>query len=453
MPKTNKNITEVPFSLEKIIQGMPEQAYVLSTEGRLLAWNKNVEIISGYSGDELKNKFVGEFVSKDDKALVVDKLTELLANDDNIKTVAEYRLQTKSGKFIPVIALRSLLVVNDKRYVAGIIIDISKLKNNKEKLDTYIAELTHVKNQLQDHYRKIERLSQSETKLKDRLHFNTEAFNSKLINNMPGIFYAYEKVGEKFFLKKWNKNYTIDLGYPEEELLNKEAHQFFTKKEYEKVKVGVAEVFTTGKAQVEYYTLHKSGKQIPYFYEAYPFEDKGRQYFIGVGLDISDRYALEQKQKRQGAEKRKARKVIEAKERELVATALHISKTSKIIGYTLKRIDELLKTHTEIEICNDLIHIKKDLELQSPKHDNWETFKLLFTEVHKDFFDNLKEKHPSLTKTELKFSAYLRIHLDSSQISSALHVTNEAIRKNRYRIRKKLGLSPKDSLEDYISKF
>ncbi|RLD37398.1 MAG: hypothetical protein DRI89_15230, partial [Bacteroidetes bacterium] len=162
---------------------------------------------------------------------------------------------------------------------------------------------------------------------------------------------------------------------------------------------------------------------------------------------------LEQKQKRQEAEKRKARKVLEAKERELVATALHISKTSKIIGYTLKRIDELLKIHTEIEICNDLIHIKKDLELQSPKHDNWETFKLLFTEVHKDFFDKLKEKHPSLTKTELKFSAYLRIHLDSSQISSALHVTNEAIRKNRYRIRKKLGLSPKESLEDYIARF
>jgi len=173
--------------------------------------------------------------------------------------------------------------------VAGIIIDISKLKNNKEKLDNYIAELTQVKNQLQDHYRKIEELNQSEIELKDRLHFNTDAFNSKLINNLPGLFYAYEKVGEKFFLKKWNKNYTIDLGYPEEELLNKEAHQFFTKSEYEKVKVGVAKVFTTGKAQVEYYTLHKSGKQIPYFYEAFPFEDNARQYFIVIGLDIADR--------------------------------------------------------------------------------------------------------------------------------------------------------------------
>jgi len=449
----NLNTPKAPFSLEKIIKGMPEQAYVLSTEGRLLTWNKNVEIISGYSSDELKNKFVGEFVNNEDKAQVADNLTELLANENNEKIVVEYNLQTKSGKSIPVIVLRSLLVVNNKRYVAGIIIDISKLKNNKEKLDNYIAELTQVKNQLQNHYRKIEELSQSEIELKNRLHFNTEAFNSKLINNMPGLFYAYEKVGEKFFLKKWNKNYTIDLGYSDEELLNKEAHQFFTKKEYEKVRVGVAEVFTTGKAQVEYYTLHKSGKQIPYFYEAFPFEDKGRQYFIGIGLDISDRYALEKKHLRQEREKRRAKKILDANKRELVATALQISKTGKIIETTLEHIDQLLKDHSETDVCNDLIKIKKDLELQSTEQDNWEVFKLQFTEIHKDFFNNLKAKHPSLTKTELKFCAYLRIHLSSSQISSVLNVTNEGIKKSRYRIRKKLELSPKDSLEDYISTF
>ena len=449
----DKSSTKVPFSLEKIIQGMPEQAYVLSTEGRLLSWNKNVEIISGYSSDELKNKLVTEFVKKDDKARAVEKLTELLANDDNKKIVVEYNLQTKSGKIIPVIALRSLLVVNDKRYVAGIIIDISKLKNNKERLDSYIAELTQVKNQLQDHYRKIERLHQSEIELKERLHFNTNAFNSKLINNLPGLFYAYEKVGEKFFLKKWNKNYIIDLGYSEEELLNKEAHQFFTKKEYEKVKVGVAKVFTSGKALVEYYTLHKSGKQIPYFYEAYPFEDKGRQYFIGIGLDISDRYALEQKQKRQEREKRKAKKNLDLNKRELVATALQVSKSSKIIETTLKRINQLLEKHSGTDVCDDLLQVTKDLELQGAEQDNWEVFKLLFTEVHKDFFNKLKAKHPALTKTELKFCAYLRIHLSSSQISSVLNVTNEGVKKTRYRIRKKLDLSPKDSLEDYISTF
>ena len=453
MSEISKDILKVPFSLEKIIKGLPVCAFVFSKEGKLLTWNKNVETLLGYSVDELNNKFASGFIYKDDKERVIMKFMEILAGSVNKEPFIKYRVQTKSGKGIPVIAIRSLLIVDGNKYMVGLLIDISKLKNNKEELAIHIAEINHFRNQLQDHFRKLEKLQQSEIEFKDLLRFNTEAFNSRLINNMPGLFYAYEKVGEKFFLKKWNKNYTIDLGYSDEELLNKEAHQFFTKKEYEKVKVGVAKVFTTGKAQVEYYTLHKSGKQIPYFYEAYPFEDKGRQYFIGIGLDISDRYALEQKQKRQEREKRRAKKILDASKRELVATALQISKTSRIHKYILKRIDALLAKHSETGICNDLNFIKNDLKIQSFEQDNWGVFKLRFKEVHIDFFNKLKIKHPALTKSELKFCAYLRIHLSSSQIASVLNVTHEAIKKTRYRIRKKLNLSPKDSLEDYIAKF
>jgi len=115
----------------------------------------------------------------------------------------------------------------------------------------------------------------------------------------------------------------------------------------------------------------------------------------------------------------------------LLATALQISKTSKIIESTLKHIDQLLKDHSETDVCNNLILIKKDLELQNTEQDNWEIFKLQFTEIHKDFFNKLKAKHPALTKTESKFCAYLRIHLSSSQISSVLNVTNEGIKKNQ----------------------
>lgn len=53
-----------------------------------------------------------------------------------------------------------------------------------------------------------------------------------------------------------------------------------------------------------------------------------------------------------------------------------------------------------------------------------------FTVVHKDFFDKLRVIHPTLSKSELKFCAYLKIHLDSSQIASVLSITNEGIKKS-----------------------
>ncbi len=450
---SKKDIPEVPFSLDKIVKGMPECAYVFSKEGKLLTWNKNVEILSEYSADELKNIFVSELIYKDDKERVVRKFMEMLAEGDDKERLIEYRIQVNSGKIIPVIAMRSLLVVDGNKYMVGILIDISKIKNNKEKLNTHIAEINFVKTQLQDYYHGIEKLNQAKIEFKDRLFFNAKEFSNKLINSLPGIFYVYEKVGDKFFLKRWNKNLESNLGYPGEELLNMQPYQFFTKKDYIKVEQAIMQVFTTGVAQVKAPIIHKDGQKILYLYQAYIFEDKGREYFMGVGMDMSVQDALERKHQRQEREKRKAKEKSDANKRELIATALQISKTSKIIESTLRSINELLEKCPVTEICDDLINIRKDLELESTEQDNWEIFKLRFTEVHKYFFNNLKAKHPALTKSELKFCAYLRINLSSSQISTALHVTNEAIRKTRYRIRKKLNLLRTDSLEDYISKF
>ena len=174
---------------------------------------------------------------------------------------------------------------------------------------------------------------------------------------------------------------------------------------------------------------------------------------MGLGLDISLQLKLEQEKKQEKAEKHKAQKKLVSKEKELITTALQISETSKLISSTLKRIDKLAYKNKDSKIVEELVNIKKDLHQQSTEQDNWEVFKLQFIEVHNDFFSNLKDKHPTLTKSELKFLAYLRINLSSSQISSIQNVTKEAIKKTRYRIRKKFNLQPKDSLEDYICNF
>ena len=452
---SEKDIPEVPFSLEKIIKGMPECAYVFSNDGKLLAWNKSVEILSEYSADELKNIFVSELIYKDDMERVVEKFVEILTGGDDKERLIEYRIQVKSGKVIPVIAIRSLLVVDGNKYLVGILIDISKIKNDKEKLNTQIAEINLVKKQLQDYYHGIEKLNQAEIELKDRLFFNAKEFSNKLINSLPGIFYVYEKVGDKFFLKRWNKNLESNLGYSGKELLNMQPYQFFTKKDYVKVEQAIMEIFTNGTTQIKAPIIYKDGRQVPYFYQAYIFEDKGKLFFMGVGLDMSIQDALERKHQRQEREKRKAQKILDENKRELVATALEISRTSKTIEYALSRIDDILENHTEsgTEICNNLILVKNDLKLQIKGQDNWEIFKLRFTEVHKDFFGRLKINYPSLTKSELKFCAYLRINLTSSQISSVLNISNEGIKKTRYRIRKKLNLMRNSSLEDYIAKF
>ncbi len=457
MPKKFKIIKKVPFSIDIIIQGMPEISYVLSKEGRLLTWNKNMEIIFGYSKDELQNKFVSEFIHKDDKERIVKRFMEMLSTNNNSERSIEYKIVTKSGEVIPILALRSLITVDGKGYIMGIAIDISKFKKDKTNLKVHVKEMFHLKNQLLDYYSEIEKMNQAEIELKEKLFLNAKNFNNKLIDNLPGIFYLYEKIDDKFFLKKWNENFTYDLGYLDGELLNVQPHKFFSEKEYKKAEEAIAQIFTIGSAKVEIYTTHKNGKQIPYYYQGFHFKDSGRTYFMGIGIDISIRYTLEEERNLQKIEKLKEKERSDTNKKELVVTALQISKTSKIIRSTLKQIDDILEKQVEnnlnIEIFNDLKTIKNKLKSQIIQQNNWEVFRLRFTKVHKNFFNDLKKEHPSITKTELKFCSYLKIQLSSSEISSISNVTKEAIKKTRYRIRKKLELLPNDSLEDYIAKY
>jgi len=296
-------------------------------------------------------------------------------------------------------------------------------------------------------------MSLAEKEKLEAVLLDTEGFNNKLINCLPGIFFLYEKIGDQFFIKKWNNNYTKDLGYPEDEILNMQPHQFFLNEEYVKAETAINQIFISGSTKVELYTSHKDGSQIPYYYEGYFLEDRGKTYFMGVGIDISPLCELKKQQKRDEEEKIKTKELLDKNKKELLIIAIQIGTTNKIITDAVKDINEIIKKQKDPENCKGLLTISNNLKSQINNQNNWEIFKIRFTKVHKYFFNNLEEKHPTLSKSELKFCAFLRIRLSSTQISYVRNVSSDAIKKTRYRIRKKMDLSPKESLEAYITMF
>ena len=144
MSNSNEKIQKVPILIETLIKGMPEVAYVFSKEGRLLTWNKNMEKIFGYSKEQLKNKFVSEFIYEPDKERVLKQFLQLVAAGADDERNIEYSIQTGSGKIIPILALRSLVIVDSKEYIIGIAINLSKLKNDNEKLNERIDHINNL---------------------------------------------------------------------------------------------------------------------------------------------------------------------------------------------------------------------------------------------------------------------------------------------------------------------
>lgn len=73
-----------------------------------------------------------------------------------------------------------------------------------------------------------------------------------------------------------------------------------------------------------------------------------------------------------------------------------------------------------------------------------------FNGVHKDFVGKLVQKHPSLTANEIKLCAYLRMNLNSLDISTLQGVEKSSVNQARYRLRNKLDLSKQVDLVAYM---
>jgi len=147
MPKVNTELLELSLNAEGILKAMPEFAYIFNKQNELVAWNKNLETILGYSADELHKKSVYDFMGEEER----DANSEAIFNlfNDKEEQSLEQNILTKTGSKIPVIDTANYALIKGEEYLIGMAIDISKLKNTEEKLKTVIIELQELKEQLQ----------------------------------------------------------------------------------------------------------------------------------------------------------------------------------------------------------------------------------------------------------------------------------------------------------------
>lgn len=94
--------------------------------------------------------------------------------------------------------------------------------------------------------------------------------------------------------------------------------------------------------------------------------------------------------------------------------------------------------------------LKSDIDRQLSADDDWRYFKLRFDKVHPNFFTQLQERYPDLSKTELRLCAYIRVGMSAKEIAQILSVKPETVNTSRYRMRKKMRLPSDLPLETAI---
>ncbi|WP_299121042.1 hypothetical protein [uncultured Winogradskyella sp.] len=140
---------------------------------------------------------------------------------------------------------------------------------------------------------------------------------------------------------------------------------------------------------------------------------------------------------------------VEYQKRELASKALHIAQKNEMLNELKADLSQLKKDNN----TNGVNHLINKLHIDKQIDDNWEQFTTQFMEMNPNFFNSITELYDDLTKNDIRLIALLKMKYDSNSIASLLNISTEGVKKARYRLRKKLNLSSKDSLEKHIMSF
>ena len=165
----------------------------------------------------------------------------------------------------------------------------------------------------------------------------------------------------------------------------------------------------------------------------------------------SDNLILTQQLKEQETlsllEKERLKNEIEQQNRQLTSQALTISSRNDVV----EEIIEAIVNQPEISNNSNLVKSIKDLKIQLKNNNQWDSFFKHFEGVNQNFITTLKERHPDLSSSEIRFICYVYMNLSHKEIASILNISPESCRKRKERISKKLNLPEKTNLFDYIS--
>ncbi|WP_320130335.1 PAS domain S-box protein [uncultured Sphaerochaeta sp.] len=128
-------------------------------------------------------------------------------------------------------------------------------------------------------------------------------FSKALFESLPGYLYVYN---EKSQLIRWNKAHEEMTGYSSDELFGKTMEDWFENEDLQRVLVAVKKVFATGSGVVEAPLRRKDGSKVWVRSSGVPFSTEGNNYFVGIGIDLTENKKKEEALKQSEQQFRKA---------------------------------------------------------------------------------------------------------------------------------------------------
>ena len=146
------------------------------------------------------------------------------------------------------------------------------------------------------------------------------------------------------------------------------------------------------------------------------------------------------------AEKELLQNQLEFKQKELAGQILSITQKNNLLQELHMRIKDLKNQDNAHSITRLLRTIQRNIE----NADEWDKFLQTFKSIHNSFLDKLQQLAQNLTSNEVRLASLIKMNLTSKEIAGMLNISDDGVKKARYRLRKKLGLASEVNIQDFL---
>lgn len=143
---------------------------------------------------------------------------------------------------------------------------------------------------------------------------------------------------------------------------------------------------------------------------------------------------------------------ITIKAKELTSNLLLLTNKNELVTSIIDQLKKF-EIHTAGHVRQEIRSLIADLKYNINSN-IWDVFEKEFLEVHPGFFDKLNTHYPDLTQKDKRLCAFIKLNLNTKEISEITHVNIDTVEKARTRLRKKFNLTKTGtSLSSFFAQF
>lgn len=158
---------------------------------------------------------------------------------------------------------------------------------------------------------------------------------------------------------------------------------------------------------------------------------------------------FEQEKRIESERRRNLEQELEFKKKELTAKALQLAGKNQFLNSLESEIQQL-KSSVDKKVSKSSEKISRMINRDQTDDEDWNQFGQEFSSIHQDFLDRLVQEYGKFSKGELRLIALMKMNLSSKDMANILRITEDGIKKARYRLRKKMQLSSELDIQDFL---